>query len=73
MLKIDFSFDTSYGVFCDALYLPENHSLTSAEVDELKKQRLDAWVSANENPAPLSEEDRLLAESFVPPTDEVEQ
>jgi hypothetical protein len=73
MLKIDFSFDTNYGVFRDALYLPENHSLAPAEIDELKKQRLDAWVYAVENPPLTNEEDGVLDESFVPPTDEVEQ
>ncbi len=72
MVKIDFEFTTAYGMFRDALYLPDDHTLTEHEILQLKQQRLDSWIYAVENPPPLSEEDRLLAESFVPPTDEAE-
>ena len=73
MVKIDFEFTTAYGMFRDALYLPDDHTLTEYEISQLKQQRLDGWIYAIENPTPLSEEDRLLAELFVPPTDEAEQ
>lgn len=53
-MKIDFEFETQYGVFRDALYLADNHSLTEAELQAMKLARLDAWVSIIENP-PLPE------------------
>ena len=30
MIKIDFEFDTPYGVFRDALHLPDDHTFTDA-------------------------------------------
>ena len=45
MIQIIFEFETQYGVFRDALYLPEDHGLTDAEIDALKQERLDNWVA----------------------------
>ena len=45
-MKIIFSFDTQYGKFCDALHLPEDHTLTEAEIEAMKQQRLDNWLLA---------------------------
>ena len=45
MIQIIFEFETQYGVFRDALYLPEDHGLTGAEIDALKQERLDNWVA----------------------------
>jgi hypothetical protein len=45
MIKIDFEFDTSYGVFRDALYLPQDHAYTDAEIQAMKQQRLDNWIA----------------------------
>lgn len=53
--KIDFEFDTVYGVFRDALYLPKDHQLSDAEIDAMKQERLDSWISIIENP-PAPEE-----------------
>jgi hypothetical protein len=44
-MKIDFSFDTQYGKFADALHLPDNHTLTDAEIEAMKQQRLDNWIA----------------------------
>lgn len=44
-MKIDFEFQTEYGVFRDALHLPDDHGLTDAELDAMKKQRLDNWIA----------------------------
>ena len=46
MVSIVFEFDTSYGTFCDALVLPDDHGLSDAELDAMKQQRLDNWVAA---------------------------
>lgn len=45
MIKIDFEFDTKYGVFRDALHLPEDHTYTDAEIQAMKEQRRDNWLN----------------------------
>lgn len=45
MIKIDFEFQAQYGVFRDALYLPDDHGLSDAEIDALKQQRFDNWLA----------------------------
>ena len=52
MIKIDFEFDSPYGVFRDALHLPENHGMTDAEIQAMKQQRFDNWI-AIVNPPPV--------------------
>ena len=44
-MKIDFSFDTQYGRFADALHLPDDHGLSDAEIEAMKQQRLDNWIA----------------------------
>lgn len=56
MEKILFEYTTQHGVFRDALYLPEGHGLTQAEINALKKERLNNWLYVVENPVPPSEE-----------------
>lgn len=50
MIKIDFEFDSRFGVFRDALHLPEDHGLTDQEIEDLKKQRYDNWIAVLETP-----------------------
>jgi len=50
MIKIDFEFETQYGVFRDALYLPEDHDLSQEQIVAMQQERLDNWVFAVENP-----------------------
>lgn len=45
MVKIDFDFDTPYGVFRDALHLPDDHGFTEAEIQAMKEQRRDNWIA----------------------------
>jgi hypothetical protein len=51
MIKIDFEFDSPYGVFRDALHLPEDHQFTDAEIQSMKQQRYDRWWTIA-NPPP---------------------
>lgn len=44
-MKIDFSFDTPYGIFRDALYLADGHTFTEEEIQALKEQRRDNWIA----------------------------
>lgn len=45
MQQIIFEFPTQHGVFRDALYLPDDHGLTDDQVQALKQERLDNWLS----------------------------
>ena len=49
-MKIDFCFDTQYGRFCDAIHLPDDHTLTDDEIEAMKQQRLDNWIAVIEAP-----------------------
>jgi hypothetical protein len=45
MIKIDFGFQTPHGKFADALYLPDDHTFTEAEIQAMKEQRRDNWIA----------------------------
>ncbi len=45
MIKIDFEFNSDYGVFRDALHLPDDHGLSDAEISVMKQQRFDNWIA----------------------------
>lgn len=64
MIKIDFEFDSQYGVFRDALHLPDDHGMTEAEIQAMKQQRFDNWIAIVT--APPAEE--VVEET--PPTEE---
>lgn len=50
MVKIDFEYETKYGVYRDALHLPVDHTYTEAQIAAMKQERVDTWVYAIENP-----------------------
>lgn len=50
MQQIVFEADTKYGTYRDALYLPDDHGLTDAEIEALKQQRVDNWLAIIEAP-----------------------
>jgi hypothetical protein len=54
MIKIDFEFTTEFGIFKDALYLPDDHTLSDNDIEVIKKERVDNWL-AIVNPAPVEE------------------
>ena len=43
-MQIRFSFQTKYGLFSDALNLPDNHQYDEYELEEMKKERRDKWI-----------------------------
>lgn len=49
-MQIIFEFTTKYGVFRDALYLDDEHTLSDSEVNALKQERLDNWIKIIESP-----------------------
>jgi hypothetical protein len=56
MIKIDFEFQTNYGVFRDAIHLPVDHTFTEAEIEATKQQRVDDWLRLINTPATSSED-----------------
>lgn len=62
MEKIVFEFTTKHGVYRDALYLPPDHTYTDAEINTMKKERVQNWLAIVEAPSPPSVEE--------PPTEE---
>lgn len=59
-MKIDFEFSHPvYGIFRDALNLPDDHRLSDEEIESAKQQRFDRWVAHIETPPveqPVAEE-----------------
>ena len=60
-MKIDFEFDSTYGVFRDALHLPDDHTFTDVEIESMKQQRFDNWW-AIVNPTPVDVVDATPAQ-----------
>jgi hypothetical protein len=54
MNKIDFEFQTHYGIYRDALYLPDEYSYTQEQISEIKSERLRSWIQSVENPTVLN-------------------
>jgi hypothetical protein len=52
MIKIEFEYPTAYGIFRDALHLPENHDMTDAAINVFKEQRRDNWIAIVSAPLP---------------------
>ena len=52
MLQIIFEASTKHGTYRDAIYLPDNHTLSDAEIEALKQQRVDNWIAIIEAPPP---------------------
>lgn len=50
MIQIIFEQDTPYGLYRDALWLPEDHTYTDAEIAAMKQQRVDNWIAIVSNP-----------------------
>lgn len=70
MLKIDFEFNSKYGVYRDALYLPENHSLSENEIESLKQERFNNWLHAIENPLEVPAPETTEPEQTITVADE---
>lgn len=51
-MKLDFEFDTLYGVFRDAIHLPDDHGFSDSEIQAMKEQRRDNWIAIITAPPP---------------------
>jgi hypothetical protein len=50
MIKIDFEFESQFGNYRDALYLPEDHTFTEEQIDAMKQERFDNWIAVVTSP-----------------------
>ena len=50
MIKIDFEYETEYGMYRDALYLPDDHTYTPEEITAMEMERVNRWVYEIEHP-----------------------
>jgi hypothetical protein len=50
MIKIDFAYETKYGWYRDALYLPDDHTYTQDEITAMELERVNNWIYEVENP-----------------------
>jgi hypothetical protein len=50
MTKIDFEFETKYGMFRDALHLAEDRVYSHEEIEQMKNSRLNNWLAIVEAP-----------------------
>lgn len=48
-MKIDFQFDTKYGMFADAIHLEDDVAYSDAEIEAMKQQRLKNWLAIVED------------------------
>lgn len=55
MVKIDFEFETEFGVFRDAICLPDDHAWTEEQINAEKQQRLDNWLAIVTPKPPVDE------------------
>ena len=52
-IKIDFEFDTEYGIYRDALHLEDDHTYLEEEITAMKQERLDNWIAFITAPPPI--------------------
>lgn len=52
MIKIPFEIETKYGMYKDCLYIEDEKYkyLTEKDIEEMKQERADAWVSIIDTP-----------------------
>lgn len=80
MVKIEFErLLESHGIlFRDAIYLPDDHSMSEGEIESIKEQRFQVWSEAVLNPPDPPEEkapgssDSTLGPDSPPPLPLVE-
>lgn len=65
MIKIDFEKTDGVYIYRDALWLPEDHTYTEAELEAMKQQRFDRWIAVITAPPPLDQPE----DTTLPPTE----
>lgn len=51
-IRINYSYETDYGTFSDALYMTQSEydAMTTQDLTALKEQRRDAWIAQRATP-----------------------
>ena len=62
MIKIEFEKTDGVYIFRDALVLPDNHTFTDEQIEDIKEQRFQNWLSIITAP-PM--EDEVLTEEVI--------
>ena len=65
MISIDFEFDSEHGVYRDAIVLPDDHTLTIVEIEELKTQRFENWKAHIIAASEVTEEEIIAAQEQI--------
>jgi hypothetical protein len=67
-MVITFKYETKYGVYGDALHLNDDHTFTEDEIENMKQERLNNWLSIIESPKdpiqPTFVNEEILTESL---------
>jgi hypothetical protein len=50
-MQIIFESQTEYGLFRDAIYLPDDHGLSDEQIEAMKQERIDNWIAAVTTPS----------------------
>lgn len=50
MINIIFEFESEFGTYRDAIYLPDDHPYTDEEIEAMKQARFDNWYAAVTTP-----------------------
>ena len=65
-MQIRFTFDTQFGQFSDALNLPDDHTFTDVELEDMKQARLTSWITAITTPALEEIPGPVVEETLIP-------
>lgn len=69
MIQITYEFESDYGTFRDAIYLPDDHTFTDSEIEAMKYERFNRWQEGvNRPPTPPNPPADLLniSQEFQP-------
>jgi hypothetical protein len=53
-MKIEFSIETEYGTYTDALNLPDDVTYTDEEIEAMKQERVANWISILTTPEEIT-------------------
>lgn len=59
-IRIDFIYSDETFNYSDALYLPEDHTFTDEQIEAMKKERFDNWLTFIKNPPPGPTDQELI-------------
>lgn len=61
-MKIDFEITQNGYTYRDAITLPDDHTLTEEQINDLKQARFDAWYECIINPPEPPADEELVSE-----------